>query len=91
MRVDATSAQYKAVKGVILSWVSLIYGMEYRLECGMEWWNGMMLLIPSIIYIMKQLQFSETYMSVQENCSVLALFYLASAHKIHIVKCGFWT
>ena len=26
---------------VQLSWVSLINGMEYGLECGMEWWNGM--------------------------------------------------
>ena len=21
-------------------WMSLINGMEYGLECGMEWWNG---------------------------------------------------
>ena len=25
--------------------VSLINGMEYGLECGMEWWNGMTLLL----------------------------------------------
>ena len=25
--------------------VSLITGMEYGLECGMEWWNGMTLLL----------------------------------------------
>ena len=31
--------------------VSLINGMEYGLECGMEWWNGMMLLIQASFYV----------------------------------------
>ena len=28
-----------------LTWVSLINGMEYGLECGLEWWNGMTILL----------------------------------------------